>query len=67
LTAVARVFDSTKAEADKRAPVTVVTPESSRALGAGAMLLRYLIENAPRKPPTAETPALAQATEMLSR
>jgi riboflavin biosynthesis pyrimidine reductase len=40
------VFDSTDAEADQRAPVTAMTLESSRALGNGAILLRYLIENA---------------------
>jgi riboflavin biosynthesis pyrimidine reductase len=40
------VFDSTDAEADRRAPVTAMTLESSRALEGGAMLLRYLIQNA---------------------
>ena len=41
------VFDSTEAEAGHRAPVTSMTLESSRALDGGAMLLRYLIHNAP--------------------
>jgi len=41
------LFDSTEAEADHRAPVTAMTLESSRALDGGAMLLRYLIQNAP--------------------
>jgi riboflavin biosynthesis pyrimidine reductase len=40
------VFDSTDAEAEQRAPVTAMTLESSRLLSNGAMLLRYLIENA---------------------
>src|SRR3984893_3921717 len=40
------VFDSTDAEADRRAPVTAMTLESSKALEGGAMLLRYLIRNA---------------------
>jgi riboflavin biosynthesis pyrimidine reductase len=40
------VFDSTDAESEQRAPVTSMTLESSRALGNGALLLRYLIENA---------------------
>jgi riboflavin biosynthesis pyrimidine reductase len=40
------VFDSTDAEADRRAPVTAMTLESSRALEGGAMLLRYRIQNA---------------------
>jgi riboflavin biosynthesis pyrimidine reductase len=40
------VFDSTDADSDQRAPLTAMTLESSRALGHGAMLLRYLIENA---------------------
>jgi riboflavin biosynthesis pyrimidine reductase len=39
------VFDSTEAEADRRAPVTAMTLESSRALEGGAMLLRYRIKN----------------------
>jgi riboflavin biosynthesis pyrimidine reductase len=40
------VFDSTDAEADRRAPVTAMTLESSQALERGAMLLRYGIQNA---------------------
>jgi riboflavin biosynthesis pyrimidine reductase len=40
------VFDSTEAEADRRAPVTAMTLESSRALEGGAMWLRYRIQNA---------------------
>ena len=40
------VFDSTEAEADRRAPVTAMTLESSEALEGGAMLLRYRIQNA---------------------
>jgi riboflavin biosynthesis pyrimidine reductase len=39
------VFDSTEAEAGQRAPVTVMTLESSRVLQGGAMLLQYRIEN----------------------
>ena len=39
------VFDSTEAETDRRAPVTAMTLESSRALEGGAMLLRYQIQN----------------------
>jgi hypothetical protein len=40
------VFDSTDAEGDRRAPVTAMTLESSRALEGGAMLLRYAIQKA---------------------
>jgi len=40
------VFDSAESEADRRAPVTAMTLESSRALEGGAMLLRYRIQNA---------------------
>jgi riboflavin biosynthesis pyrimidine reductase len=40
------VFDSTDAEADRRAPLTAMTLESSQALEGGAMLLRYGIQNA---------------------
>ena len=40
------VFDSTDAEADRGAPVTAMTLESSQALEGGAMLLRYRIQNA---------------------
>jgi riboflavin biosynthesis pyrimidine reductase len=39
------VFDSTDAEGDRRAPVTAMTLESSRALEGDAMLLRYAIQN----------------------
>jgi len=41
------VFDSPDSESDQRAPVTAMPLESSEALGGGAMLLRYRIENAP--------------------
>ena len=40
------VFDSTEAESDRRAPITAMTLESSKALDGGAMWLRYRIENA---------------------
>ena len=40
------VFDSSEAETDRRAPVTAMTLESSKALDGGAMLLRYRFENA---------------------
>jgi riboflavin biosynthesis pyrimidine reductase len=40
------VFDSTDAEADRRAPVTAMTLENSEALEGGAMLLRFRIQNA---------------------
>jgi riboflavin biosynthesis pyrimidine reductase len=40
------VFDSTDAETDRRAPVSAMTLESSRALEGGAMLLRYRFQNA---------------------
>ena len=39
-------FVDDDAEADRRAPVTAMTLESSRALEGGAMLLRYRIQNA---------------------
>ena len=39
------VFDSTDAEADHRAPVTVMTLDSSRPLDGGALLLWYRIQN----------------------
>jgi riboflavin biosynthesis pyrimidine reductase len=39
------VFDSTESETDRRAPVTDMALESSRALEGGAMLLRYRIQN----------------------
>ena len=41
------VFESSEAESDRRAPVTAMTLESSKALDGGAMLLRYRIQNAP--------------------
>jgi riboflavin biosynthesis pyrimidine reductase len=40
------VFDSTEAEADRRAPVTAMTLESSKVLEGGAVWLRYRIQNA---------------------
>jgi riboflavin biosynthesis pyrimidine reductase len=40
------VFDSAEAEADERAPVAAMSLESSQTLEGGAMLLRYLIQNA---------------------
>jgi riboflavin biosynthesis pyrimidine reductase len=40
------VFDSSDAEADRRAPVTAMTLESTKALPGGAVWLRYLIRNA---------------------
>jgi riboflavin biosynthesis pyrimidine reductase len=40
------VFDSPEAEADRRAPVTAMTLESSKVLEGGAMWLRYRIQNA---------------------
>ena len=40
------VFDSNDAEQDRRAPVTAMTLEDSRALEGGAMLLHYRIQNA---------------------
>jgi riboflavin biosynthesis pyrimidine reductase len=41
------IFDSSEAEAEQRAPVAAMSLESSQALEGGAMLLRYLIKNAP--------------------
>jgi riboflavin biosynthesis pyrimidine reductase len=41
------IFDSTEAEAEQRAPVAAMSLESNQALEGGAMLLRYLIKNAP--------------------
>jgi riboflavin biosynthesis pyrimidine reductase len=41
------VFDSRDEESDQRAPVTAMTLESTTPLGGGALLLRYLITNAP--------------------
>lgn len=42
------VFDSTEADSDRRAPITAMTLESTRELGGGVLLLRYLIENDPQ-------------------
>jgi riboflavin biosynthesis pyrimidine reductase len=39
------VFDSTEAESEQRAPVAAMTLESTRPLGSGVLLLRYLIQN----------------------
>ena len=39
------VFDSTEGDSDKRAPLTAMTLESTRDLGGGVLLLRYLIQN----------------------
>jgi len=46
------VFDSPEAEADRRAPVTAMTLESSKVLEGGAMLLRYRIQNGDIRPAT---------------
>jgi riboflavin biosynthesis pyrimidine reductase len=40
------VFDSTEAESEQRAPVVAMSLESSQTLEGGAVLLRYLIQNA---------------------
>jgi riboflavin biosynthesis pyrimidine reductase len=40
------VFDSTEAEAEQRAPVMAMSLESSQTLEGGAVLLRYVIQNA---------------------
>jgi riboflavin biosynthesis pyrimidine reductase len=40
------VFDSTEAEAGRRAPVEAMSLESSHPLGDGAMWLRYRLQNA---------------------
>lgn len=42
------VFDSTDADGDRRAPITAMTLESTRELGGGVLLLRYLIKNDPQ-------------------
>lgn len=42
------VFDSTEADSDKRAPIAAMTLESTRELGGGVLLLRYLIKNEPQ-------------------
>lgn len=41
------VFSSTEADSDKRAPIAAMTLESTRELGGGVLLLRYLIRNDP--------------------
>lgn len=41
------VFSSTE-EGDKRAPIAAMTLESTRELGGGVLLLRYLIKNDPQ-------------------
>ncbi|OAF07720.1 2-hydroxy-3-oxopropionate reductase [Bradyrhizobium centrolobii] len=43
------VFDSTDAESQQRAPVTAMTLESTRPLGGGVLLLRYLLQNDPQR------------------
>ena len=45
------VFDSTDADRDKRAPLAAMTLESTRDLGGGVLLLRYLINNDPQAMP----------------
>jgi riboflavin biosynthesis pyrimidine reductase len=40
------VFDSLESDPDKRAPVVAMSLDSSQTLEGGAMLLRYLIQNA---------------------
>ena len=47
------VFDSTEAEAEQRAPIAAMMLESSQTLEGGAMLLRYLIQNASPDAPVA--------------
>ncbi|WP_027520687.1 RibD family protein [Bradyrhizobium sp. Ec3.3] len=42
------VFDSGDAESEQRAPVTEMTLESTRPLGGGVLLLRYLMQNDPK-------------------
>src|SRR5438874_2856768 len=42
------VFDSTDSGGDQRAPLTAMTLESTRDLGGGVLLLRYLIQNDPQ-------------------
>jgi riboflavin biosynthesis pyrimidine reductase len=51
------VFDSSEAESDRRAPLTAMTLESSKALDGGAMLLRYRIQNAPFQQAAIKAPA----------
>ncbi|BAL79694.1 RibD family protein [Bradyrhizobium cosmicum] len=43
------VFDSTEADSEQRAPLTAMTLESTRDLGGGVLLLRYLIQNGASK------------------
>ncbi|MHC2380277.1 riboflavin biosynthesis pyrimidine reductase [Bradyrhizobium liaoningense] len=42
------VFDSPETDSDRRAPITAMTLESTRELGGGVLLLRYLIKNDPQ-------------------
>jgi riboflavin biosynthesis pyrimidine reductase len=42
------VFDSVEAESEQRAPVTAMTLESTKPLGGGVLLLRYLLQNDPK-------------------
>ncbi|WP_456769796.1 RibD family protein [Bradyrhizobium sp. USDA 3650] len=42
------VFDSADADGDRRAPLSAMTLESTRDLGGGVLLLRYLIQNDPQ-------------------
>jgi riboflavin biosynthesis pyrimidine reductase len=42
------VYSSTEADSDKRAPIAAMSLESTRELGGGVLLLRYLIENDPQ-------------------
>jgi riboflavin biosynthesis pyrimidine reductase len=42
------VFDSSAADSDKRAPIAALTLASTRDLGGGVLLLRYLIKNEPQ-------------------
>jgi hypothetical protein len=41
------VFSSTEEDSDKRAPIAAMSLESTRELGGGVLLLRYLIRNDP--------------------
>ncbi|MDN4986964.1 dihydrofolate reductase family protein [Bradyrhizobium arachidis] len=43
------VFDSTEEDQDKRAPLAAMTLESTRDVGGGVLLLRYLIQNDPAR------------------
>ncbi|MFL6811567.1 MAG: RibD family protein, partial [Bradyrhizobium canariense] len=42
------VFDSADSDGDRRAPLIAMTLESTRDLGGGVLLLRYLIQNDPQ-------------------